>query len=309
MSAKKLFVIGAGPAGYPAALRARELGAEVVLAEKREIGGVCLNWGCVPSKSFLDSAHLFDSLELIKQLSSGEFAAKPDWGKIQERRQSVVSKVKTGLEKLLVSKGVKILRGEAAFISAGEAEIRSSGRTTREKFDSAIIAAGTEAFFPPPFDSSPELTLDNVSVFSLAKLPESVILVGGGAVGVELACFFHALGTKTSIVEMTPSLLPGEDSAVRRSLETSFQKRGINLCLGVSAQKISAENGLKRLTLSDGNEISAEEIVVCAGRTAKLEGLGLEKIGVSWNRKGIRVDETLRTEIPNVFAAGDVNGL
>jgi dihydrolipoamide dehydrogenase len=314
---KKILVIGAGPGGYPAALRARELGAEVVLAEKSLVGGVCLNWGCIPSKSFLDAAHRFHTASTLGALLDESAAGLPaqllaaaSWEKIQARRKGVLDKLRAGVRRQLESKGIKIIEGAASFVSDHEAEIRTASGPLRENFDAAIVAAGTEAFFPKPFDSYKDSLLDNVSVFSLEKKPKSVVLVGGGVIGLEFACFFNALGVEVTIIEMLKTLLPGEDENVSRALATSFEKRGIRLLLGKTADGIKIENGMKTLLLAGGEEVSAEQVMVAVGRVANLSALGLENIGVPWDRKGVKVDASLRVNgKENIYAVGDVNGL
>ena len=317
MPMKKVLVIGAGPGGYPAALRARELGAEVVLAEKSLLGGVCLNWGCIPSKSFLDAAHRFHTVSSIGALLSDEardlpaaMLAAASWEKIQSRRKGVLDKLRFGVRRLLESKGVRIIEGMASFVSDTEAEIRTADGVLRETFDSAIIAAGTEAFYPKPFDTQKDVLLDNISVFSLEQKPKSVILVGGGVIGLEFACFFNALGVEVSIVEMLPALLPGEDETVARALQSSFEKRGVKLFLGKTATGLTVDGTMKTVTLSDGSELKAEEVMVAVGRVANLSALGMDKIGVAWDRRGVKVDGLLRVQgKENIYAVGDVNGL
>lgn len=314
--AKKILVIGAGPAGYPAALKARELGCEVTLAERAQVGGVCLNWGCIPSKSFLDAAHRFHTVSHLGGLLNDGSApaleavrAAMSWEKIQARRQGVIEKLKGSLKKYFDAKGVKLVNGTASFVSPNEVEIAGPDGNVRVQFDAAIIAAGTRPFFPKPFDAFREKLLDNDRVFSLPRLPKSVIVVGGGVIGAEFSCFFNALGSQVDIVEMLPGLIPGEDDAAVRALQSSFDKRGIKLHLGKTASGVAEEGGLKALTLSDGTVLRAEEILVAAGRVCELAPLKLENAGIAWDRKGVKVDSRLRTSVPHIFAAGDVNGL
>ncbi|MDD2774116.1 MAG: dihydrolipoyl dehydrogenase [Elusimicrobiales bacterium] len=317
MAAKKILIIGGGPGGYPAALHARELGAEVALAEKSLIGGVCLNWGCIPSKSFLDAAHRFHTVSTLgallddsaKDALSGVLAGI-SWEKIQSRRKGLLDKLRSGLRRTIESKGIRIVEGTASFISDNEAEIKTAAGAVRETFDAAIIAAGTAAFYPPPFDAHKDKLLDNVSVFSLERKPKSVVIIGGGVIGLEFGCFFNALGCEVSIVEMQPALLPGEDEAVSRALAQSFEKRGVKLHLGKTAKSVSFDGGMKTVALSDGTALTAEEVLVAVGRVAELSALNLDKIGVSWDRKGIKVDDRLRVSgKSNIYAVGDVNGL
>ncbi|HOX22049.1 MAG TPA: NAD(P)/FAD-dependent oxidoreductase [Elusimicrobiales bacterium] len=317
MSAKKILVIGAGPGGYPAAFRARELGAEVTVVERAHPGGVCLNWGCIPSKSFLDSAHRLHGLEALKDLLQDDSATAlsllrraASWDKIQNRRRLVVEKQRVALRKSFDAKGIKYVQGEARFLSASEAEIKTAQGTVSEKFDAAIAAAGTVPFFPPPFDPARGALLDSNSVFELPRMPASIIIVGGGVIGVEFSCFFNALGSQVTIVEMAPSLIPGEDEALSRLLKTSFEKRGIKIHLGKKAVSVDGAAGApKRLVLEDGTALEADEIMVCAGRVAALDSLGLDKIGVAWDRRGVKVDQSFNCGPSNIYFVGDMNAL
>ncbi|MFA5162803.1 MAG: NAD(P)/FAD-dependent oxidoreductase [Elusimicrobiales bacterium] len=312
--AKKILVIGAGPGGYPAALRARELGAEVVLAEKSLVGGTCLNCGCIPSKSFIDSAHRLYAASQLGMILDGDIPSRVQaalsWEKVQFRRKTALDKLRFGLRRLIESKGIRLVEGTASFISQNEAEIKTASGALRENFDAAIIAAGTSPFYPKPFDAHKSVLLDNENVFSLQSRPQSVILIGGGVIGLEFGCIFHALCAEVHIVEMLPALLPGEDEAVSRALAASFEKRGIKLHLGVTAAALSVENGMKTVTLSSGVQLQAREVMAAVGRVAELSSLGLDKIGVPWDRRGIKVDGRLRAAGKgNIYAVGDVNGL
>ncbi|MFA6583270.1 MAG: dihydrolipoyl dehydrogenase [Elusimicrobiaceae bacterium] len=312
---KKILVIGAGPGGYNAAVRAAQLGADVTLVEKAQPGGVCLNWGCIPSKSLLDAAHRFDVLNSLPDLleEGGKEAVdavmkKASWPKIQARRAAVLEKLRGNLLRLFKATGINYVSGTARFTSANSAEIETASGPQAVSFDSAVIAVGTQPFFPKPFDEQREKLLDNVRVFGLEKLPESVLIIGAGAIGAEFSCIFSSFGVRTHLIELKPAVLPGLDAGASRAVQTAFKKRGINLHLGVSAQALSIEGHKKTVKLSDGTELTADEVLVAVGRTAELGGLGLEKAGLEWDRRGIKVDNFLRTAVPHIYAVGDVNG-
>jgi len=311
---KKVLIIGSGPAGYPAALRLKELGAEPVIAESWDFGGTCLNRGCIPSKSFLDVGYRIHSMEVLKNLmAEGKtLDFTPDmlsWDKIKARRAAAVTKLRASLEKLFQLKKIEVVRGKAAFTGPNEAVIATAAGPVAKNFDYAIIASGTRPGFPPPFDAFKTQLTDSDRVFDLAKLPKSVIVVGGGVIGLEFACFFNSMGVEVSVVELMPNILPGEDETVIRTLKTSFEKRGIKFYLGKKTSVIEIGGAMKTLLLDDGLRLSAEEVLVGAGRSADLSTLGLEKIGLKWDRKGIRVNAEMRTELENIYAAGDINGI
>lgn len=312
--AKKVLIIGSGPAGYPAALRLKELGAEPVIAESWDFGGTCLNRGCIPSKSLLDVGHRLHSLTILKSLmaegKTPDFT--PDmlsWDKIKARRGAAVSKLRGSLEKLFQLKKIEVVRGKAKFTGPNEAEIATAAGPVVKNFDCAIIASGTRPAFPPPFDAFKTLLTDSDRVFDLPKLPGSVTVVGGGVIGLEFACFFNSMGAEVSVVELTPDILPGEDETVIRTLRTSFERRGIKFHLGKKTAAVEISGGLKTLVLEDGSRISAEEVLVGAGRRADLSPLGLDNLGLKRDGKGLKVSADMRTELGHVYAAGDINGL
>ncbi|MBU2574078.1 MAG: dihydrolipoyl dehydrogenase [Elusimicrobia bacterium] len=311
---KKVIIIGSGPAGYSAALRLKELGAEPVIVESWDFGGTCLNRGCIPSKSLLDVGCRVHSVETLKALTAEgkTLDFTPDmlsWDKIKARRADAVTKLRTGLEKLFQLKKIEVVRGKAAFTGANEVTIATADGPVKKAFDCAVIAAGTRPAFPPPFDAAKALLTDSDRVFDLPQLPKSVIIVGAGVIGLEFACFFNSLGAEVSVVELLPNILAGEDEMIARTLKTSFEKRGIKFHLGKKTSAVETAGGLKTLVLEDGSRISAEEALVGAGRSADLSALGLEKLGLDWDRKGVKADACMRTAVNNIYAAGDINGI
>ena len=311
---KKVIVIGSGPGGYPAALRLKELGAEVTVIEAWDFGGTCLNRGCIPSKAFLDTghrAHAFEGLRKLLKADSGvNFSpAMLDWEKVKTRRADVILKLRGSLEKLFQAKKIEVLRGKAAFSGPDEVTITGPQGEIKRTFDAAILAAGTRPSFPPPFrDFHSELT-DSDRVFDLPRLPKSLLIVGGGVIGLEFACFFNAVGVEVDVLELLPDILPGEDPQVTRAVRASFEKRGVKFHLGKKTSRLEISGGLKTVELEDGAKLQAEEILVGAGRAADLTGMGLEAIGLAWDRKGVKADAGMRTSAANIYAVGDVNGI
>ncbi len=314
---KNIVVIGGGPGGYPAALKAAALGAKVTLVEKNKIGGVCLNCGCIPSKSLLDAAHRFYTAKNLASLCAdgGQAAADAlfalaDWKKIQARQQAATRKLTQGISFLLKKAGVEVLAGEASFVN--EQTVRVKGADGSQKdlaCDGVILAAGSEAFFPPPFDRIKDRIYDNSTVFDMPALPKTLVIIGGGVIGCEFADLMSALGVGVTVVEMQPRILPLEDENAARVLAQALSKRGVTLCTGVSATDVQEQNGRFTLTLSDGKTLSADAVLAAIGRTVDLSALHMENIGVEWTRKGVRVHpETLQLK-NSIYAVGDVNGL
>ncbi|OGR95259.1 MAG: dihydrolipoyl dehydrogenase, partial [Elusimicrobia bacterium GWF2_62_30] len=312
--AKKVIVIGAGPGGYPAALRLKELGAEVCIAESWDFGGTCLNRGCIPSKAFLDTGHRVHAFEglrkLLKDGSGVNFSPDMlDWDKVKSRRAEVITKLRVSLEKLFQAKKIEIIRGKAAFTGPNEVTITGPQGEVKRQFDAAVLAAGTRPSFPPLFrDFHDELT-DSDRVFDLPRLPKKLVIVGGGVIGLEFACFFNALGVEVNVLEILPDILAGEDPQVTRAVRTAFEKRGVKFHLGKKTANIEISGGVKTVVLEDGSKLEADEILVGAGRAADLSGMGLEVLGLPWDRKGVSVSDRMLTSAPNIYAVGDVNGL
>ncbi len=311
---KKVIVIGSGPGGYPAALRLKELGAEVTIVEAWDFGGTCLNRGCIPSKAFLDTGHRVHAYEGLKKLLKDGAGANftpdmLDWEKVKARRAEVITKIRSSLEKLFQMKKIEVIRGRAAFSGPGEVTIKTAAGDVKKTFDAAILAAGTRPSFPPPFRDYFDQLTDSDRVFDLPRLPKSVLIVGGGVIGLEFACFFNAIGVKVEVLELLPDILAGEDPQVTRAVRSSFEKRGVKFHFGKKTVKIDVAGELKTVELEDGAKLQAEEILVGAGRAADLTGMGLEAIGLAWDRRGVKVNDRMLTAVPGVYAVGDVNGV
>jgi len=311
---KKVIVIGSGPGGYPAALRLKELGADVAIVEAWDFGGTCLNRGCIPSKAFLDTghrAHAFEGLrKLLKDGSGVNFSPEMlDWEKVKARRADVITKLRGSLEKLFQAKKIEVIRGRAAFSGPGEVTITGPQGAVKKTFDAAILAAGTRPSFPPPFRDYHEALTDSDRVFDLPKLPRSLLIVGGGVIGLEFACFFNAIGVKVEVLELLPDILAGEDPQVTRAVRSSFEKRGVKFHLGKKTARLETDGPVKAAVLEDGTRLEAEEILVGAGRAADLTGMGLESLGLAWDRRGVKVNDRMLTSVPGVYAVGDVNGI
>ena len=314
---KNIVVIGGGPGGYPAALKAAGLGAKVTLVEKNKLGGVCLNCGCIPSKSLLDAAHHFYTVKTISSLcadgvqaaADALFAAR-DWQKIQARQKAATRKLTQGIAFLLKKAGVEVVQGEASFKEEHAVLVKLPDGTEKTiACDGVILAAGSEAFFPPPFDKIKDKIYDNSTIFDMPVLPKTLTIVGGGVIGCEFADLMNSLGVAANVVEMQPRILPLEDENAARVLFQSLSKRGITFYTAASATAVQEENGVFTLTLSDGRTLSSEAVLAAIGRTVDLSALHLENIGVEWTRKGVRVNaETLQLK-GDIYAVGDVNGL
>ena len=313
---KHIVVIGAGPAGYPAALKAAALGASVTLVEKKALGGVCLHCGCIPSKSFLDGAHRFQTALSAARLGTPAARAAAedlfrarDFQALKTRQQQATQKLAQGIGLLLKKAGVEVIAGEGFFIDDHTLGIRTAEGEQQISFDGAILAVGSEAFYPPPFDGLRGKIYDNSNFFSMPSLARSWSIIGGGVIGCEMADFLNAFGAEVHLVEMQPRLLPLEEEGAARVISQAFTKRQIALHTGVSAVKARHTGAGFELELSDGKILQTEAVLAAIGRSIDLTALHLERIGVTWDRKGVRVDpQTLQLK-DHIYAAGDVTGL
>ncbi|MFH1084650.1 MAG: dihydrolipoyl dehydrogenase [Chloroflexota bacterium] len=303
-------IIGAGPGGYVAALRASQLGAKVVCIEKEALGGVCLNWGCIPTKALLRSAEIY---HLAKHgaaygVLTGEVGF--DWAAAQARKRKVVQQEVGGVGMLLNRAGVQVVMGTAAFARANTLTVQmAGGGADTVTADNILIATGSRTLqVPIPGLDGPNV-LDSTAALALEELPASIVIIGGGAIGLEFASLFHTLGVQVTVVEMLPRLAPLMDAAIGEGLAWSFSSQGIEVMTGTRVTAVEhGSSGCRVLVQGEGgaSAIEAEKVLSAIGRAPNVEGLGLETIGIKPGRKGIQVDNRLRTVAPHVYAIGDV---
>lgn len=309
----ELVVLGGGPAGYVAALRASQLGAKVTLVENRELGGTCLNRGCIPTKALLKSTEVYDIIKEASNFGVSADNAAIDFTRVIHRKETIVRQLVAGVKHLLASSGVEVVKGSARFLDRNNIEITSSDKTYKLTAQKFIIATGSvPAALPiPGFDSDDVLTSDRA--LNLQHPPESMVIIGGGVIGVEFATIFQSVGTKVTIIEMMPRLIPTMDTEIAQLLERSLKKRGVDIYLNSRVESIEDEDGAKLIQFKDQtgkpSSISADKVLVSVGRKANTEGLGLANAGVKTDEKGnIQVNHFMETNIPNIYAAGDVTG-
>jgi len=310
---KKVVVIGGGPAGYVAAIRLAQLGAQVTLVEKGEIGGTCLNVGCIPTKVLLHTAEIYQ--ELINGEDIGlvlDGTLKVDWHRLQQRKSEVISHLTEGVSRLLTLNGVEIIKGNASFIDKHsikvEKEDASSVTVTADNF---IIATGSEPMLPPIPGVDLEGVLDSTDALNLEKLPKDIVIVGGGVIGTEFATLFNSLGVKVTIVEMLPYILPPIDRFVSEAVKENLIKDGINIYTSAKVTSIDKADGKLQIKVLIDNEeklINAEKVLMSVGRRGVTRGLNLEELGLRIDKGAIYVDERMRTNIEGIYAIGDVTG-
>ncbi|MGC2191881.1 MAG: dihydrolipoyl dehydrogenase [Candidatus Dormiibacterota bacterium] len=304
---KDLAIIGSGPGGYVAAIRAAQLGMAVTLVEEEEtLGGVCLNWGCIPSKALLRNAEV---LHLVQEadrfgISRGEVVA--DFDSAITRSREVVGKLVQGVAFLMRKNGIEVVHGRARLVSEQSLEVTPSGQQVAAS--QIIIATGAR---PKPL---PGLVPDGRTVFTsrealeLRQLPKSCVIVGGGAIGAEFAYVYSSYGVEVTVVEALPRLLPQEDVDISKELTRQFERQKIGVRTGSLIRGAERAGDGWRLQLENGEVVEGDMVLTATGVAANVENLGLEELGVAVEGGFIKVDDHLRTNVPGVFAIGDVNG-
>ena len=307
-----LIVLGGGPAGYTAAARAGKAGLNTLLIEKRRLGGVCLNEGCIPSKVMLYSAKIHDSAKYGEKYGVLCKGISLDHGKVMERKNRVIKTLLSGVRAMLAKSNVTVIEG-FGYIEGKSREgyvIKADGETFKGK--RLLIATGSEPVIPPISGIREGIERGSVlttrEIFELKVIPQSMVIVGAGAVGLEMASYFSSAGSKITVIEMLDRIAPSTDREISSILLKNYRGKGIDFKLNSRVMRM--ENGRVYLD-SEGREsfVEAEKVLLCIGRKPVVEGIGLENIGVEVENGRIKVDETGLTNVPGVYAAGDVNGI
>lgn len=304
MQQPDLLVLGGGPAGYSAAIRASQLGKKVIVAERCGVGGTCLNRGCIPTKSLLESARFYRELDFAAKHGVSLQIGELDYGAVLAQKDATVTRLVEGLEFLLKRREIKIVPGEARFLSS--TEIKVGDRIFQP--DKVIIATGTVPMQLPGLETDGEFVLNSDQLLDLAPLPESLVIVGGGVIGCEFATIFASFGVEVTIVEMQEQILPPEDQEISRTLAREFKKRKIKILTGAAVQKVNhLGRGLAVEVSQKGRTraIEAERVLVSIGRRPVVpEGFKGEL-----DRRGcIKVNPSFQTSLPHIYAAGDIIG-
>jgi dihydrolipoamide dehydrogenase len=317
VSDTKIVVVGSGPGGYVAALRAARHGASVTLVEKGEIGGTCLNRGCIPVKTLLASTEA-----LAHARAGAEFGfaitgdVRPDFSGMMQRKNRVVAQIRGNVEVLLKKAKVEVVHGTGRLAPGGSGpgaqvlvDTEDRGTVTVQA-DKIIIATGSEPALLPMFDFNHPSILTSTGALELTTIPETLLIVGAGVIGSEFATFYSELGTKVTMVEMMPQMLPLEDARLAKQFQGVYRKRGIEILLKTKVEGIAqyADDHVVA-TLSNGTDVAAEKLLVSVGRKPNSAGLGLESVGVETDQRGfVVVNDRLETSVPGIYAIGDVDG-
>ncbi|MHC4060108.1 MAG: dihydrolipoyl dehydrogenase [Planctomycetota bacterium] len=301
-------IVGSGPGGYAASIRCAQRGASVALVEKGLIGGTCLNYGCVPSKALLASAQTLLATRRAATMGVDIDSATANWPRIQARKDAIVTGFRKGLTGLIEGNRIKIVEGCAAVIAPNKVKVKTSTASVEMEADSIILATGSEPIelAAIPFDG--ENIISSKEALELQQIPESLLIVGGGVIGCEFACLFAAMNTRVTIVEALSQLLPMEDQWVGRLLEREFKKQGIEVLTGRKVLSVDKTNGSARVAFENGREVEAEKVLVCIGRRAVCDEETISALGLKTSGGAIAVNEKLETNVPGVYAIGDVVG-
>lgn len=304
-----LVVIGSGPGGYVAAIRAGQLGLKTAIIEKEELGGVCLNWGCIPSKSLLKNAEIVSYFKRADEFGLKMDNFHADYSVAIDRSRKVVDRNTKGVAFLLDKNKVDHIQGTGKITGIGKVEVSPEGNVIEAK--NIIIATGARPRSIPPLPIDGHKIITSRESIVLSDLPDSIVIVGGGAIGVEFAYIYKMYGVQVTIVEMLPRLVPNEDEDISAQLERAFKRARIDFMTGAGVTGVdTSAAGVKVAVDVDGaaQTLECDKVLVAIGIQPNVEDLGLETVGIATDRTGITVDEKMSTNQPGIYAIGDVNG-
>ena len=308
-----LIVIGSGPGGYVAAVRASQLGKKVAVVERDRLGGICLNWGCIPTKALLKSAEMYSNLKRANSFGITTENISLDFPEIIKRSRQIADRMAKGVQFLFKQNNVISFSGTGRFIDKNKVAVldNSNNKMNELTAKNVIIATGARSRSIPGVEIDGEKVISSKEAMSLERLPESMIVIGAGAIGVEFAYFYHTLGCEVTIVEMLPTLLPIEDSEITDVLLRSFKKAKMKIHVDTLVKKVEKDNDCVRVIIESNGEtteLEAEIALMAIGVQGNFEGIGLEDAGVEIEKGDIKVDEYFQTNVKNIYAIGDVIG-
>jgi len=305
-----IIVIGSGPGGYVAAIRASQLGFKTAIVERESLGGICLNWGCIPTKALLKSAQVFEYLNHAADYGIKVNGGEADFGAIVKRSRGVADGMSKGIQFLMKKNKIDVIMGTAKIKKGGQIEVKApdgSSKTYTAKH--TILATGARSRELPNLKQDGKRIIGYREAMNLEKQPESLVVVGSGAIGVEFAYFYNAIGTKVTVVEYLDRIVPVEDEEISKQLERSLKKAGINVLTSAEVQSVDTSGKLCKVQIktAKGTEtIEAETVLSAVGITPNIENLGLEETGVKTDKGRVVVDDFYKTNVDGVYAIGDI---
>lgn len=311
----EVIVLGGGPGGYVCAIRLAQLGIRSVCVETEQVGGVCLNWGCIPSKALISNAHLYNKARHSSEQGLNFADVSIDVGAMQKWKDGIVHKLTSGVRSLFKSNGVTLIEGYGRLLAANRLEVKHPDGPSRviEANRAIVVATGSTTIQVPGFEFDGEQVIGARQAVSLHRIPERLVVIGGGVIGLELGMVYQALGSQLTVVELTNSLLPCIDTDAVRVVERKIVSRGGRVLKGARAEGYTRmTNGcLSVKVIASGNveQLECDILLVAVGMRPKSRGIGLEELGVTIDDRGfVRTDEKCRTNVPGVYAIGDVSG-
>jgi len=307
-----LIVIGSGPGGYVAAIRAAQLKMKVAVVERESLGGICLIWGCIPTKSLLKSAQVYDYFKHAEEYGIMlEGNAKPDFEKIIQRSRGVADGMSKGIQFLLKKNKIDVIEGSGKLLAPGKIEVDKDGTKTSLEADHIILATGARSKELPHIKQDGKKIIGYRQAMTLPKQPKSLLVMGSGAIGSEFAAFYNSIGTEVTLVEFLPNIVPVEDEEVSKQLERSFKKAKINVLTNSSVESVDTKGSLCKVKIKTPKgevEVEAEIVLSAVGVAPNIENIGLEELKVVIESGKIKVDEYYSTNVKGVYAIGDIVG-
>ena len=307
-----IVVIGGGPGGYVGAIRAAQLGAKVCIIEKEKLGGTCLNWGCIPTKALYKNAEIMNTLRHIDEFGISVDNYNINVEQIHKRKQGIIDGLVGGIGQLMSANNIEVINGFASLKDKNTVKvILLDGSQIEIISKNILIATGSKPSIPPIEGASLEGIYTSDEILNFKSLPESLVVIGGGVIGMEFACIFNAMGSKVTVMEFLPSILATVDSDLIKRLTPSLKKKGIDINVSTAVNKIEKIDGGYRVYAKGkkGDIVAqAENVLLAIGRKPLTEGLNLDKIGIEYDKKGIKVNDNYETNIEGIYAIGDVNG-
>ena len=305
-----VIVIGSGPGGYVTAIRASQLGLKTAVVERSELGGICLNWGCIPTKALLKSANVFEYIEHAEDYGIKVKGAEVDFSAMVKRSRGIADGMSKGIQFLMKKNKIDILTGSGKIKADKKVDVTDDkGNTVEYSADNIILATGARSRQLPNLPQDGEKIIGYRKAMTLKKQPKSIVVVGSGAIGVEFAYFYNSIGTEVTVVEFLPNIVPNEDIDVSKALEKNFKKQGIKIMTKSAVESVDTSGDLCKITVKTekGEEILEAEIVLSAvGIQANIEDLGLEDVGIVVDAGKVIVDDFYQTNIPGYYAIGDL---
>jgi len=304
-----IIVLGSGPGGYVTAIRASQLGFKVAVVEKESLGGICLNWGCIPTKALLKSAQVFEYLNHAKEYGLSADNVKADFTGVVKRSRDVADGMSKGVQFLMKKNKIEVINGFGTVKPGKKVEVKAAdGKTTTYEAKHIIIATGARSRVLPNLPQDGKKIIGYREALTLAKQPKSMVVVGSGAIGVEFAYFYATMGTKVTVVEFMPNIVPVEDEDVSKQLERSFKKMGIDVMTEASVESVDTKGTdckVKIKTKTGEQIIDAEIVLSAVGIVSNIEGIGLEEVGIATDKGKILTDKYYQTNVPGYYAIGD----